>query len=76
VAETYGEDPYLTSRMGVAFVKGLQGNDPKYFEGCSYAETLCCSQWSGTGTSQLRTQRRASENLQQTYLPAFHATNR
>lgn len=28
--ETYGEDPYLTSRMGIAFIKGLQGNDPKY----------------------------------------------
>ena len=30
--ETYGEDPYLTSRMGVAFVKGLQGDDPNYFK--------------------------------------------
>jgi len=30
--ETYGEDPYLTSRMGVAFVKGLQGDDPHYFK--------------------------------------------
>ncbi|HTR80173.1 MAG TPA: glycoside hydrolase family 3 C-terminal domain-containing protein [Bacteroidota bacterium] len=30
--ETYGEDPYLTARMGVAFVKGLQGNDPRYFK--------------------------------------------
>src|SRR5581483_2685973 len=30
--ETYGEDPYLTSRMGVQFVKGLQGNDPNYFK--------------------------------------------
>jgi len=30
--ETYGEDPYLASRMGVAFVKGMQGNDPKYFK--------------------------------------------
>ena len=30
--ETYGEDPYLTSRMGVAVVKGLQGNDPKYLK--------------------------------------------
>ena len=29
--ETYGEDPYLTSRMGVAFVKGLQGDHPDYF---------------------------------------------
>ncbi|MCB0643615.1 MAG: glycosyl hydrolase, partial [Phaeodactylibacter sp.] len=28
--ETYGEDPYLTSRIGVAFVKGLQGDHPKY----------------------------------------------
>jgi beta-glucosidase-like glycosyl hydrolase len=30
--ETYGEDPYLTARLGVEFVKGLQGNDPRYFK--------------------------------------------
>ncbi len=30
--ETYGEDPYLTARMGVSFVKGLQGNDPEYLK--------------------------------------------
>ena len=30
--ETYGECPYLTARMGVAFVKGLQGNDAKYLK--------------------------------------------
>ncbi|MGC2850452.1 MAG: glycoside hydrolase family 3 C-terminal domain-containing protein [Candidatus Acidiferrum sp.] len=29
--ETYGEDPFLTARMGVAFVTGMQGDDPKYF---------------------------------------------
>ena len=29
--ETYGEDPFLTGRMGVAYVTGLQGTDPKYF---------------------------------------------
>lgn len=29
--ETYGEDPFLTGRMGVAYVEGLQGNDPKYY---------------------------------------------
>ena len=29
--ETYGEDPYLTGRMGVAYVTGLQGDDPKYY---------------------------------------------
>ena len=30
--ETYGEDPYLTGRLGVAFIKGLQGNDKKYMK--------------------------------------------
>jgi beta-glucosidase len=30
--ETYGEDPFLTSRMGVAFVKGMQGDDPHYLK--------------------------------------------
>lgn len=30
--ETYGEDPYLTGRLGVQFIKGLQGDDPKYFK--------------------------------------------
>lgn len=30
--ETYGEDPYLSGRLGVAFVKGMQGNDPKYLK--------------------------------------------
>src|SRR5271157_4208311 len=28
--ETYGEDPFLTARLGVAFIRGLQGNHPKY----------------------------------------------
>jgi beta-glucosidase len=30
--EAYGEDPYLTGRLGVAYVKGLQGNDPRYLK--------------------------------------------
>jgi beta-glucosidase len=30
--ETYGEDPYLTGKLGVQFIKGLQGDDPKYFK--------------------------------------------
>ena len=30
--ETYGEDPYLTGRMAVAFIQGMQGNDPHYFK--------------------------------------------
>lgn len=30
--ETYGEDPFLTGKIGVQFIRGLQGNDPKYFK--------------------------------------------
>ena len=30
--ETYGEDPFLTGKLGVQFIKGLQGDDPKYFK--------------------------------------------
>src|ERR1017187_10996210 len=30
--DTYGEDPFLTGRLGTAFVKGMQGDDPKYFK--------------------------------------------
>src|SRR5262245_31408063 len=30
--ETYGEDPFLTGRLAVAFIKGMQGADPKYFK--------------------------------------------
>ncbi|MES2062075.1 MAG: glycoside hydrolase family 3 N-terminal domain-containing protein [Bacteroidota bacterium] len=36
--ETYGEDPFLTSRMGAAFVKGLQGNDPRYLKASATAK--------------------------------------
>lgn len=35
--ETYGEDPFLSGQLGVAFVKGLQGNDPPVFESGFYA---------------------------------------
>src|SRR6266581_8774474 len=36
--ETYGEDPYLTARMGVEFVKGLQGDDPRYLKAVATAK--------------------------------------
>ena len=38
--ETYGEDPFLTGRLGVAFVKGLQGDDPRYYKVIATAEAL------------------------------------
>ena len=40
--ETYGEDPFLTGRMGVAFVTGLQGDDPKYLRVVSTPKHFAC----------------------------------
>jgi len=36
--ETYGEDPYLTAQMGIAFVKGMQGNDPLHLKTAATAK--------------------------------------
>ena len=36
--ETYGEDPYLMAKMGIAFVEGLQGDDPKYLKTAACAK--------------------------------------
>jgi beta-glucosidase len=36
--ETYGEDPFLTAEIGKSFVRGLQGNDPKYYKVISTAK--------------------------------------
>ena len=38
--ETYGEDPFLTGRMGVAFVTGMQGDDPRYYRVIATPQTL------------------------------------
>jgi beta-glucosidase len=42
--ETYGEDPFLSARLGVAFVTGMQGDDPKYYRVIS-TPALCRPQW-------------------------------
>ena len=36
--ETYGEDPFLTAMLGRAFVRGLQGNDPRYLKAAACAK--------------------------------------
>lgn len=70
--ETYGEDPYLTSRIGVAFVKGLQGNDPKYFKVISTPKHYAVH--SGPESSRHTFNARVSDrDLYETYLPAFKA---
>ena len=70
--ETYGEDPYLTSRMGVAFVTGLQGDDPHYLKVVATAKHFAVH--SGPEADRHRFDVHPSErDLFETYLPAFHA---
>jgi beta-glucosidase len=71
--ETYGEDPYLTSRLGVAFVNGLQGDDPKYLKVVSTPKHYAVH--SGPEPERHRFDAAATErDLRETYLPAFRAT--
>ncbi|GJM62613.1 glycoside hydrolase family 3 C-terminal domain-containing protein [Persicobacter diffluens] len=68
--ETYGEDPYLTSRIGVAFVNGLQGNDPKRLKTAACAKHFAVH--SGPESMRHVFDARASQkDLHETYLPAF-----
>ena len=70
--ETYGEDPYLTSRMGVAFVTGLQGDDPTYLKVVATAKHFAVH--SGPEADRHHFDVRPSErDLHETYLPAFRA---
>ncbi|MCR6660527.1 MAG: glycoside hydrolase family 3 C-terminal domain-containing protein [Asticcacaulis sp.] len=71
--ETYGEDPYLTSRMGVAYVEGLQGNDPVYYR--TVATPKHYAVHSGPESGRHRDNVSPSRyDLEDTYLPAFRAT--
>jgi beta-glucosidase len=68
--ETYGEDPYLTGQMGLQFVKGLQGNDPKYLKVVATAKHFAVH--SGPEPMRHEFDARISErDLRETYLPAF-----
>ena len=71
--ETYGEDPYLTARMGVEFVKGLQGDDQKYLKLVATPKHYAVH--SGPESERHRFDAQVSErDLRETYLPAFKAT--
>jgi beta-glucosidase len=70
--ETYGEDPYLTSRLGVAFVTGLQGDDPHYLKVVATAKHYAVH--SGPEADRHHFDVHPSErDLHETYLPAFRA---
>jgi beta-glucosidase len=71
--ETYGEDPYLTARLAVAFVKGLQGDDPTYLK--TVATSKHYAVHSGPEHERHHFDAIASErDMRETYLPAFEAT--
>ena len=70
--ETYGEDPFLTSRIGVSFVKGLQGDNPTYMKAAACAKHYAVH----SGPEELRHEFNAvvsKKDLFETYLPAFKA---
>lgn len=70
--ETYGEDPYLTGRFGVAYVRGLQGDDPKYLKVVATAKHFAVH--SGPELERHRFDAVVSDyDLYDTYLPAFKA---
>ena len=71
--ETYGEDPFLTSRMAVAFIRGLQGDDPHYFKTVATAKHFAVH--SGPELTRHSFDVHPSEeDLRDTYLPAFQAS--
>ena len=70
--ETFGEDPYLTSRMGVGFVKGIQGHDENFLKAAACAKHIAVH----SGPEGIRHSFNAvvgKQDLYETYLPAFKA---
>jgi beta-glucosidase len=70
--ETYGEDPFLTGRMGVAFVTGLQGDDPKYFRVISTPKHFAVHSGPEPTRHSMDVQI-SKHDMEDTYLPAFRA---
>ena len=70
--ETFGEDPYLTSRLGVRFIEGMQGNDETYMKVAACAKHFAVH--SGPEDERHSFNAVVSEqDLRETYLPAFKA---
>ena len=70
--ETYGEDPYLTSRLAVSFIHGIQGNDKRYLKASACAKHFAVH--SGPEADRHHFNAEVSQkDLWETYLPAFKA---
>lgn len=73
--ETYGEDPYLTGRLAVSFIKGIQGDNPRYLKAAACAKHFAAH--SGPEAKRHKFNAEVSEkDLWETYLPAFEAAVR
>ncbi|MDA3928765.1 MAG: glycoside hydrolase family 3 C-terminal domain-containing protein, partial [Prolixibacteraceae bacterium] len=71
--ETYGEDPFLTGKMGISFINGLQGDDPNYFKLIATAKHFIVH--SGPESSRHSFDTKVSDyDFYNTYLPHFKAT--
>jgi len=71
--ETYGEDPFLTARLGTAFVEGIQGDNPKYFRAIATPKHYAVH--SGPESTRHKADVDPTpHDLWDTYLPAFRAT--
>ena len=68
--ETYGEDPYLTSQLGMAFVQGLQGDDPHYLKASACAKHYAVHSGPEWNRSTFNAEV-SNQDLWDTYLPAF-----
>lgn len=71
--ETFGEDPFLTSRMGIAFVTGLQGDDPKYLRVIATPKHFAVHSGPEPARHTINIQV-SKHDMEDTYLPAFRAT--
>lgn len=70
--ETYGEDPFLSGKIGASFIKGMQGNHPKYLKTAACAKHFAVH----SGPEAQRHSFNAivnQQDLHETYLPAFKA---
>src|SRR5579863_1345706 len=68
--ETYGEDPYLTGRLAVQFIKGMQGDDPKYFKAIATVKHFAVH--SGPESERHFFNAQPDErDFRETYLPQF-----
>jgi beta-glucosidase len=71
--ETYGEDPFLTARLGTAFVKGIQGPDPTYFRAIATPKHFAVHSGPESDRHRFNVEPSAYD-LWDTYLPAFRST--